>query len=242
MKKTVMTLLVAGVGIWSAPALAEDSGYYRRAIPDSAIETGNGVWRPAPPPSVVYSRRGRGMAPVSSAPEGYVSANIGGVEMNNSDYGNYYNHNSGITLLGAIGTDFKNNCILEGEVGYQTNDNNNDYGAHINRNISVVSFLANGYVDIPTFGVAQPYITAGIGVANVNADGLTLPGGLPQLPSINETAFAYQLGVGVTIPLSNYVKLDARYRYFATNVTVDTAFENNKFSSNSVLLGLKIGI
>ena len=69
-----------------------------------------------------------------------------------------------------------------------------------------------------------------------------MQGRIPDLPSINETAFAYQVGVGVTIPLSSNIKLDARYRYFATNVTVDTAFENNRLSSNSVLLGLQIGI
>lgn len=32
-------------------------------------------------------------------------------------------------------------------------------------------------------------------------------------------------GAGVTIQLSRNVKLDARYRYFATNVTVDTVLK-----------------
>ncbi len=162
--------------------------------------------------------------------------------MRNGDFSNYYNYNSGVTLLGAVGYGFKNNCRLEGEVGYQTNNNNNYYGVNVNRDISVLSFLANGYYDIPAFGVAQPYLTAGLGVANVNAKSLTLPSGFANLPSINESSFAYQVGVGVTIPLSSTIKLDARYRYFATNVIVDTLFENNRLSSNSVLLGLQIGI
>ena len=237
-----MTLIVAGVALWAAPVFAENGGDTSKAIPDSAIETGNAVWSPSPLPSVVYTRRARWITPASPTSGAYVSANIGGVEMNNGDFNNYYNYNSGITLLGAVGYYFKNNCRVEGEVGYQTNDNNNDYGVHINRNISVVSFLANGYYDLPVFGPAQPYVTAGVGVANVNANGLALPGGLPALPSINESGFAYQVGVGVTIPLSNNIKLDARYRYFSTNVTVDTAFDSNRLSSNSVLLGLKIGI
>jgi opacity protein-like surface antigen len=95
---------------------------------------------------------------------------------------------------------------------------------------------------IPVSGAAQPCITAGVGIANVNVNALSLPAGRPDLPSINETAFAYQVGFGFTIPLSNTIRLDARYRYFATNVTVNTVFENNRLSSNSVLLGLKIGI
>ncbi len=52
----------------------------------------------------------------------------------------------------------------------------------------------------------------------------SLSGELPNLPFINETAFAYQVGLGFTIPLSNTIKLDARYRYFATDVTVYNAF------------------
>ena len=242
MNKRVMTLLAAGLCIGAAPAFAEDGGYSRKAIPDSAVEIGNGMWSPSPSPSVVYTRPGRWIAPASSTSGSYVSADIGGVEMNNGDFSNYYNYNTGVTLLGAVGYGFKNNCRVEGEVGYQTNNNNNYYGVHVNRDISVISFLANGYYDIPSFGVALPYITAGLGVANVNAGSLTFHGGLPALPSINSTAFAYQIGLGVTIPLNSNIKLDARYRYFATNVTVDTLFENNRLSSNSVLLGLKIGI
>ncbi len=236
-----MTLLVAGLCIGVLPAFAEDGGYPRHAIPDSAVEIGNGRWSPSP--SGVYTRPGRWIVPVSSPSGAYVSADIGGVEMRNGDFGNYYNYNSGVTLLGAVGYGFNNNCRLEGEVGYQTNNNNNHhYGVNINRDISVLAFLANGYYDIPAFSIAQPYLTAGLGVANVNAKSLTLPNRFANLQSINESAFAYQVGVGVTIPISSHIKLDARYRYFATNVIVDTLFENNRLSSNSVLLGLKIGI
>ncbi len=244
MKKTLMTLLVAGAGLWARPAFAENVGAGRKAIPDSAIETGNGVWSPSP--SGVYTPRSRWIAPASTTSGAYVSANIGDAEIDNVDYFGNYNDfrysSSGFTMLGAVGYGFKNNFRLEGEVGYQTDDSNNEYRIHANRNIDVLSVLANGYYDIPVFGAAQPYITAGVGLANVNANGLSLPDGLPDLPSIKETAFAYQVGFGFTIPLSNTIKLDARYRYFATNVTVDTVFENNRVSSNSVLLGLKVGI
>jgi len=247
MKKIVTALLVAGAGLWASTASAEDTRIDRRAIPDSAIETGNGMWSPAPSPTVIYGRPGRFLAPASSTEGAYVSASVGEAAMNNVNFSNYNGfgrYNSGITMLGAVGYGFKNNCRLEGEVGYQANDNNNDYyGASFNnRNISVLFFLANGYYDIPVFGGAQPYITAGIGVANVNANGIIAQGGLPNIPSVNETAFAYQLGVGITIPINNNIKLDARYRYFATNVIVDSLFDNTRLSSNSVLLGLKIGI
>ena len=89
-----MTLFVAGVALWAAPVFAENGGDTTKAIPDSAIETGNGVWSPSPSPSVVYTRRGRWIAPASLTSGTYVSANIGGVEMNNGDFSNYYNYNS----------------------------------------------------------------------------------------------------------------------------------------------------
>ncbi|TLU84304.1 MAG: porin family protein [Chlorobium sp.] len=244
MKKTLMTLLVAGVALWTRPASAENIGDSRRAVPDSAIEEGNSVWSPSP--SVVYTRRGKWIVPASSTSGGYVSANIGDAEIDNVDYFDSYNDfrhsHSGFAMLGAVGYGFKNNVRLEGEVGYQTDDSNNEYRINANRNISVLSFLANGYYDIPVFGAVQPYVTAGIGLANVNANSLSLPYGLPDLPSINETALAYQVGFGVTIPLNKSIKLDARYRYFTTNVTVDTVFEKNRLYSNSVLLGIKVGI
>ena len=242
MKKKVMTLLVACIAIWATPALAEDGGNIRKAIPDSAIETGNGEWSPPPSPSVVYTRRGRWISPASSTSGAYVSANIGAVDMNNVDLGNYYHYNTGVALLGAVGYGFKNNCRIEGEIGYQSNDNNQQYWSYSNRNISVVSFLANGYYDIPVWGIAQPYLTAGIGLANVNADGLNSEHGIHNIPSTNDTAFAYQFGLGITIPIGNNIKLDTRYRYFATNVIIDSVYDKSRFSSNSVLIGLKIGI
>jgi len=61
------------------------------------------------------------------------------------------------------------------------------------------------------------------------------------------TAIAYQIGAGVAIPLSDTVKLDARYRYFSTGkiggiTTSQLTISDFNIISNSVLLGLRVDI
>ncbi len=62
---------------------------------------------------------------------------------------------SSVTIQLNTGYGFKNNFRLEGEVGYQKDESNKDYWISANPNVSVLSFLANGYYDIPVFDAAQ---------------------------------------------------------------------------------------
>ncbi len=181
---------------------------------------------------------------------------------------------SGFTGVAAIGCDF-GQTRLEAEAGYQQND----WGSMTNGKASVYSLMANGFYDIPLGGGAELYGMAGVGVAQVNLEGgytvdtyfgedsndyQTIQS--DQNYKSHATTFAYQLGAGVTIPLSKGVVLDARYRYFATadftftgpsetyvgNVPYVGSDEdltiwsdpglNTNISSHSVLLGLRVDI
>lgn len=174
-------------------------------------------------------------APVLAA-EPYISASIGDSEMNHVGLGH---DNSGLTMLGAIGLGFENNFRLEAEVGYQAIGNNGEYGSNLDSNLSILSILANAYYDVSFFDFATPYITAGAGGANVNPMGINLPGSL----STSKSSFAYQFGAGITVPIGDNVKLDARYRYFVTpKIILDPIFDNQKLSSNSFLLGLSFNL
>ncbi|NTV99135.1 MAG: porin family protein [Chlorobiaceae bacterium] len=148
---------------------------------------------------------------------------------------------------------------------------------------SVYSLMLNGAVDIPVGGGVELYAMAGLGVAQVN---LEATGGVPWeygdfsygsnygedgvddvSYKAHSTTLAYQLGAGIAIPLSKGVKLDARYRYFATtdftitapdhsftvydydgynSGTYDSAYwtpqANMNVSSHSLLLGLRVDI
>ncbi len=149
---------------------------------------------------------------------------------------------------------------------------------------NVYSLMLNGAVDIPVGGGVELYAMAGVGVAQVN---LEATGGVPWEEGYysggysygedsgvddvsykaHATTLAYQLGAGIAIPLSKGVKLDARYRYFATTDFTITAPDhsftdyndygygygsyeseywtpqaNMNVSSHSVLVGLRVDI
>ena len=183
----------------------------------------------------------------ASAMEQYVSGNIGMSWVNDINNGALkYSLDSGTTVLGAIGIRCpQRDCRLEAEVGYQTNSINtisssagtSDYRGDVH----VWSLLANGYYNIYDGKGFKPYLTAGLGAARVNFDDLRLAGDNTRY-SEHETVFAYQVGVGVAAPISPGVKLDARYRHFATaDFRLDDGFDTH-FASNSLLLGLRVSL
>ncbi len=58
-----------------------------------------------------------------------------------------------------------------------------------------------------------PYITAGISMAEVKFDDMTIPGDDTFSASDDDTVFAYQLGVGISYALTEMVNIDVAYRY-----------------------------
>jgi opacity protein-like surface antigen len=191
----------------------------------------------------------------------YVSGNIGMSWFNDSSIKDYsggteiaeLNYSSGITVLGAIGCDY-GSYRLEAEIGYQKNDIDalvtpDDSNMSLTADattatageMSVLSLMANGYYDIDAGGF-EPYLTAGVGVAQVNIDDFR-----PETAdedtgyTVHETTLAYQLGAGVAIPIGSNVMLDARYRYFATTEFSSILLGNMDVSSHNALLGLRIG-
>ena len=183
----------------------------------------------------------------ASAMEQYVSGNIGMSWVNDIQVGAArYSLDSGTTVLGAIGIRCpQRDCRIEAEVGYQSNSINtvtSGFGSSDYRgDVHILSLLANGYYNIYEGKGFKPYLTAGLGVARVNFDDLRFAGSSNGY-SEHETAFAYQVGVGVAVPISPGVKLDARYRHFATaDFRLDDGFDTH-FASNSLLLGLRVSL
>ena len=179
---------------------------------------------------------------------------------------------SGVALTGAIGCDY-GSYRFEAEVGYQTNDVKSqvdfingvayDYLLEGTRyamrgDVSVLSLMGNGYYDFDLGRKVELYATAGVGVAQVSFHNVTFVyyaarSGDKVLvannnPGFNghETTLAWQVGAGIAAPISDHVKLDLRYRYFATtDFTVsdwgsDSYSANTNLSSHSVLLGLRV--
>ncbi len=138
--------------------------------------------------------------------------------------------------------------------------------------VSVLSLMANGYYDFDLGSKIELYATAGVGVAqvswhNVNnvtnvyqgedsAHNIVSPGETISGPvrfvanpdpgfNAHETTLAWQVGAGIAAPIADHVKLDLRYRYFATTdfTLADSGYfgaQNTNLSSHSVLLGLRV--
>ena len=180
---------------------------------------------------------------------------------------------AGFTGVAALGCDY-GSTRLEAEAGYQRNDWTDHWSNITAGKASIYSLMANGFYDISLGGDAEIYGMAGVGVGQVNfegnyyADTYTNNGPRTTPEALNykshATTFAYQVGAGIAVPLSKGVKLDARYRYFATtdftytgpsetglSTTANTDGSwtswydpgyNTSICSHSVLLGLRVDL
>lgn len=102
---------------------------------------------------------------------------------------------------------------------------------------------------LSTYGVYRgfrdwvPYFGAGIGAARVTADDLQVSG--QPLADADEVVFAYQLGIGADIPLTQFLSLDLGYRFFGTTRPEFKTPDGGKFKvdyfSHSALVGLRVG-
>ena len=188
----------------------------------------------------------------ASAADHYVSG-MGGISWMNDikvDYSEASSEkldmSSGLTLLGAIGCDY-GDYRLEAELGYQQNDIKNWKGntpvqnevvsasVPMDGDVSILSLMANGYYDVDLGGV-ELYATAGVGVAQVSFDDVKAEDETGSTTE-HETTLAWQVGAGVAAPIADNIKLDLRYRYFATT----DFWEDTNVASHSVLLGLRVG-
>ena len=182
----------------------------------------------------------------ASAAEQYLSGNIGMTWTNDIHDGtSSYGMDSGTNLLIATGIDDKfRDYRFEGEFGYQTCGVNSLTSPVISNayrgDVHVLSLLANGYYDVYNGDGFKPYLMAGAGAVIAKFDDLRLTtASSGSGHDEHETTFAYQIGVGVAVPITPDMKFDARYRYFSTaNFRLDDG-NMTHLSSCCFLLGLR---
>jgi opacity protein-like surface antigen len=111
--------------------------------------------------------------------------------------------------------------------------------------------MGNGYYDMHLGGGVDFYATAGVGIAQVafhDVNSVYTYDSMNNVLNVNpdpgyndhEVTLAYQLGAGLAFPLSQNLKLDLRYRYFATTDFTDSSGMNSNVVSHSALLGLRV--
>jgi opacity protein-like surface antigen len=180
----------------------------------------------------------------------YVSAGAGMTFAADSDYSTsdatrgVFQFDNGYVVNAALGYKFSMPRI-EGEISCQKNDFDKQIESGVTYNaggdISVSAFMVNGYLDFANHTRFTPFITLGIGFANVDVNDLTSAGS--RVLDDNDTVFAYQAGAGVAVDITSNIALDFKYRYFTTQdqdfTAIDKSIIHNEFSSHNLMIGIR---
>ena len=158
----------------------------------------------------------------------------------NDGAGNNYDttYNTGYTVLGGVGYSYGAPKV-EVEFGYRSNDIQRVGGNSATGNVGTFTTMLNGLYDFMPNSAWHPMLGAGIGLANVNATGVTANSVASY--GTNDWTFAYQgiAALGYDITRNIAAKLDYRYlsavnptsTYNGTNL-------NSEYTNHSILLGL----
>lgn len=187
-----------------------------------------------------------GSPAIASANEPYVSVSAGLGMMHDSDLslasgyawlpgytGADAKYDTGYALEGAVGMKM-DKFRAELALGYQSSEMNEYSGQDVNDvDASVFSVMANGYADFEMEGFS-PYVMAGLGYANIDISA----GYYGSSISADESAFAWQVGLGVGVQATDVVTVDLGYRYFQTS-DVDIYSITSDIASSKLMLGMR---
>jgi opacity protein-like surface antigen len=191
---------------------------------------------------------------VGSSGDWYVSVFAGGsslqeVDTNYSGSGYTIDFDTGYVVGATVGRNISQNWRIEGELSHAKHNANafaflGGPDAPASEGLDATYLLANVWYDIPTRGKISPYVGGGVGIARIKGDVL-FSNGFGFAPSDN-TAFTYQLGAGVNIPVGSRFVIDAGYRFKVTSKTHLTDrgggpdYTNSPIESHSLQLGLRM--
>jgi opacity protein-like surface antigen len=158
-------------------------------------------------------------------------------------------YDTSFTVGGAIGYRLgeTGDYRVEGEVAYQNNevDRVDSISLPVNiggetlssMEVSMLTFLVNGYIDFNYGSAFSWFFTGGLGFARYDGewtvDGLTY--------DEDDTVFAYQLGVGTGYAVTETVTLDCKYRYLRTqDFNIEGGDIEVASPSHSITVGIRV--
>lgn len=171
----------------------------------------------------------------SAGPGWYISGQLGVAFLTDSDISGWSERGTlefdpGFATGFAGGYNF-GMFRVEGEMEYQYNNIDKVRGGgYSDGDVTALSSLANGYFDFVNKTPFTPFITAGIGVARIEANDIAGDG--------DDMVFAYQVGFGVAYAINKNMSIDLKYRYFATE---DPNFNgvDAEFASHNIYCGFR---
>lgn len=173
----------------------------------------------------------------------YVSGNIGFGIRPDSDISGVggpfppFENDPAFVINGAMGVELNPMIRVEGEIGFHLNTADQG-GTPVDWTFRTISFMGNGYFDIPTNSPLRPYLGAGLGFALVQLEGDLF--GVSD--SDSDLVGAFQLMAGVGFDLNPRVSFTFGYRYFnTTDPTFSASFGSidTEFTSHDVLFGAR---
>lgn len=148
----------------------------------------------------------------------------------------------GWTGLGGLGYAYGNGFRTELEAGYRKNDVDSIDGVAGTGDVDAWSFMVNALYDFKNSSSFTPYIGAGAGIINIDANNIASA----AITTVNDsdTVAAAQGIVGLGYKASDNIDLFADYRYihaFDPSLT-DTAGSkfDTEYDNSSVMLGVRI--
>lgn len=153
-----------------------------------------------------------------------------------------YEFETGWAGIVGVGWGYGNGIRVELEGGYRTNDVDKASTGTASGDTNAWSLILNGLYDVNTGTSFTPYIGAGLGLARVKFDDVTVPGGTTRIDD-SDTTFAYQGLLGIAYTLAPQWKIDLGYRYFVAhdpefNASTGAKVES-EYRSHTVLLALR---
>ena len=89
----------------------------------------------------------------------------------------------------------------------------------------------------------SPYIGVGIGASRIKVADLQVTG--VTISNDSNVVFAYQVGVGIDVAVTDYLNIDIGYRFFSSSKPKFTEVNGQKFemdyASHSAVLGVRVG-
>lgn len=187
----------------------------------------------------------------------YVGAFVGGDALMNAkgsdDLGDFkLKYNPALLGSAVIGWDFEpGNPVGDGriELEYTRRSNRLDQVKFAEGEfkgggtVIADSLLLNFFGVMHDSSLWAPYAGVGVGAARIEASDLQVEG--QPMGSGTTTVFAYQLGAGIDVALTDYLNLDLGYRFFSSIRPRFTEVNGHTFSmdylSHNVVIGLRVG-
>jgi outer membrane immunogenic protein len=124
---------------------------------------------------------------------------------------------------------------LEGEFGYKVADVDKVSASGItanlnNSDITILSYMVNGYYDFKVRSPLKPFIGAGIGIINgkLNDSG----------SKTDDTVFGYQITAGVSYPVNRNLNFELYYRFQGSS-DIEDAGDKLSYTSSNLNAGLR---